>query len=59
MKSREQELKEILNTAEFGSEEWEAASKELHAIRVADIEENPAEPFAPKHGVYTTTRGWV
>ena len=37
MKSQN-ELKDILNTVEFGSDEWEKASEELHLIRSAEAD---------------------
>ena len=33
MKSREAELRAILNEEDFGSDEWNAASEELHTLR--------------------------
>jgi hypothetical protein len=41
--SNELELRAILNTEEFGSPKWEAASDELHQISVDDIETNPVK----------------
>ena len=43
MAKRENELKQILNTVEFGTEVWEKASTELRQIRANDIAKNPVK----------------
>ena len=46
--TNEKKLREILNTAAFGSPEWKAASEKLHAIRVKQSEKK-----------VTLRKGWM
>jgi hypothetical protein len=56
MTSRETELKNLLNSLEFNSDAWNAASKELHEIRIKDITDNP--PKLPADWCTSDGRWW-